>query len=92
MVRASYFTGSGNQPAPAQACEECGSEDLEIFALTALTFSTQNVEDELQIDLVHVDDASQGEYFWQEGGLTIRCSECKNEWKDPSLRVHYEIV
>lgn len=88
---ASYFSGTGNQSAPALTCGECGAEELEVFALTALTFSTRNAEDELEIELSQVDDASQDDYFSQEEGLTVRCPECRHEWKDPDLRVHYNI-
>jgi len=90
-MRASYFLGPGIHLAPAMTCEECGAEELEVFALTALTFSTRNAEDELEIELVQIDDASQDDYFSQEDGLTVRCPQCHHEWTDPDLRVHYNI-
>ena len=91
-MRANYFTSEGYDPAPNLRCAECGCEDLEIFALTALTFRTQNTVEGLDlIEVVEIDDASQGGLFWQEGGLTVRCTECSEEWKDEDLRLHYEI-
>jgi len=90
-MRASYFTGIGREPAPNFQCPECGSEELHIFALTALTFETWNTDEGLHIGLIYRDDASQSDYFWQEGGLTVRCPYCDREWIDEELRVHYDI-
>ena len=91
-MRASYFTGGDYDPAPNLRCAECGCEDLEIFALTALTFRTHNTSEGLDLtEVVEIDDASQDGHFWQEGGLTVRCTECSEEWKDTELRLHYEI-